>query len=264
MYGVILNIIKNVFKLIGEKTIKVFSDAGNIALMLADAIRMISKRPFRFKLLLKQIEFIGNNSVPIVILTGIFTGMVFGLQCYVGFRTFGAESMAGTIVALAMIRELGPVLSSIMVAARAGSAMTAELGTMKVTEQVDALSSMAVDPVHYLMVPRLIASMIVMPLMNAICILFGLLGGYFVNVIIMGTNSVMYYDNSIQFVSDTDIFHSMFKAFIFGTIIASVCCYNGFNTNMGAEGVGKATTTAVVQSCVLILMFDYVITSFLV
>lgn len=257
-----MNIFKSIFNLIGNKTLKVFIDAGSIALLLTDAVRMIPKRPYRFNLLLKQIEFIGNNSVPIVILTGIFTGMVFGLQCYVGFKTFGAESMAGTIVALAMIRELGPVLSSIMVTARAGSAMTAELGTMKVTEQIDALHSMAVDPVHYLMVPRLIASMIVMPLMNGICILFGLIGGYFVNVVIMGTNATMYYDNSIQFVNDSDIFNSMFKAFVFGIIVSSVSCYNGFNTRMGAEGVGKATTTAVVQSCVLILMFDYIITSF--
>ena len=260
----ILKIIKGIFKLIGSKTLKVFADAGNIAIMLFDAVCMIPVRPYRFKLLLKQIEFIGNNSVPIVILTGVFTGMVFGLQCYVGFKNFGAESMAGTIVALAMIMELGPVLSSIMVAARAGSAMTAELGTMKVTEQIDALYSMAVEPVHYLMVPRLVASMIVMPLMNGVCILFGLIGGYFVNVIIMGTNATMYYDNSILFVNNSDIFNSMLKAFIFGIIIASVCCYNGFNTKMGAEGVGKATTTAVVQSCVLILMFDYIITSFLV
>lgn len=241
-----------------------FADAGSVAVMLMDAVRMIPKRPFRLKLLLKQIEFIGVNSVPIVILTGIFTGMVFGLQCYVGFRNFGAESMAGTIVALAMIRELGPVLSSIMVAARAGSAMTAELGTMKVTEQIDALYSMAVDPVHYLMVPRLTASMIAMPLMNGICILFGLLGGYFVNVVVIGTNASRYYDNSVLYVNGSDIFNSMFKALIFGIIIASICCYNGFNTKMGAEGVGKATTTAVVQSCVLILMFDYIMTSFLV
>ena len=232
--------------------------------MLADALRVLPKRPFRFGLFLKQMEFIGVNSVPIVILTGVFTGMVFGLQCYMGFKNFGSESMAGTIVSFAMIRELGPVLSSIMVAARAGSAMTAELGTMKVTEQIDALSSMAIDPVHYLMVPRLAASMIAMPLMNGICILCGLLGGYFVNVVVMGTNASMYYSNSVHYVHALDIFDSMLKSFIFGIIIASVCCYNGFNTKMGAEGVGKATTAAVVQSCVVILMFDYIMTSFLV
>lgn len=241
-----------------------FTNAGSIAVMFAEALVMIPKKPYRWKLLLKQVEFIGYKSVPIVILTGAFTGMVFGLQCYVGFKRFGAETMAGTIVAMAMVRELGPVLASIMVAARAGSAMTAELGTMKVTEQIDALYSLAVDPVHYLVVPRLLAAMIVMPLLNVICIIFGLLGGYFVNVILMGTNGTLYYDNSIFYTTNTDIFHSLLKAFVFGMVIVSVSCYNGFNTKLGAEGVGKSTTMAVVQSCVLILMFDYIITSCLI
>lgn len=259
-----MNIFKNIFQLIGSKTIFLFKEAGGISVLLMDTIKMCPKRPFRFRLILKQIEFIGVNSVPIVILTGIFTGMVFGLQSFIGFRNFGAESMTGMIVAIAMIRELGPVLSAIMVAARAGSAMTAEIGTMKVTEQIDALNSMAVDPTHYLAVPRLIAGMISLPLMNGICIFFGLLGGSFVNIELMGTNAEMYYDYSVRAVKVIDLVHSMIKSFVFSIIIVSVSCYNGFNSKMGAEGVGQATTKAVVQSCVLILMFDYIITSFLV
>lgn len=259
-----MNIINNIFQLIGNKTLYLFKEAGGISLLLIDTIRMIPKKPIRFRLILKQIEFIGINSVPIVILTGVFTGMVFGLQSYIGFRNFGAESMTGMIVAMAVIRELAPVLSAIMVAARAGSAMTAELGTMKVTEQIDALNSMAVDPVHYLSVPRLVAGMISLPLMNGICIFFALIGGYFVNVEIMGTNAELYYDYSVRAIRLVDLFNSMLKSFVFSIIIVSVSCYNGFESKMGAEGVGQATTNAVVQSCVLILMFDYIITSFLV
>lgn len=232
--------------------------------MLVHTVASVFKPPFRLKLILKQMEFIGYKSIPIVILTGAFTGMVFGLQSYIGFETFGAETMTGSIVAMAMIRELGPVLSSIMVAARAGSAMTAEIGTMKVTEQIDALYALSVDPIHYLAVPRLLASAIVVPLLNGICILCGLVGGYFVNVVLMDVNGYVYYENTVIYSSARDIMDSMIKAFVFGIIISSVSCYNGFQTKMGAEGVGRATTNAVVEACVMILMFDYIITSLLV
>ena len=259
-----LNLFVNLCNFVGGLILSVINRAGGISIMFVHTFVAIFRPPFRFKLIVKQMEFIGSKSVPIVILTGIFTGMVFGLQSYIGFKNFGAESMTGSIVAMAMIRELGPVLSSIMVAARAGSAITAEIGTMKVTEQIDALLALAVEPLHYLGTPRLIAAMIAVPLLNGICILCGLWGGYFVNVNLMGVAEQVYYENSVRYSSGQDIMDSMIKTVVFGMIIASVSCYNGFQTKMGAEGVGKSTTTAVVESCVLILMFDYIITSLLV
>lgn len=238
--------------------------AGNMTLLLLESLKLIFKRPFRFKLFIKQIEFIGYKSIPIVILTGIFTGMVFSLQSYNGLNKFGAAEMTSGLVAIAIVTELAPVLTGIMVAARAGSAMTAELGTMKVTEQIDALDALAVDPVHYLAVPRVLAAMASLPLLNAICIAFGMFGGYFVVVTIMGINKSLYFENIVLYVKIGEVVDSMIKAFVFGIIITTVSCHNGFGTKTGAEGVGRATTLSVVESSVLILMFDYILTSVLI
>lgn len=252
------------FDIIGNTLIQLVKMFGSISILLAESFKQMFKRPLRIKLFIKQVEFIGYKSIPIVILTGIFTGMVFSLQSYNGLNNFGASSMTGGLVAMAVIMELGPVLTGIMVAARAGSSMTAELGTMKVTEQIDALDALAIDPVHYLAVPRILASMVSLPLLNAICIMFALLGGYVVVVMIMGVNEATYFANMYTYTSVNDIFDSMIKAFVFGIIIATVSCHNGFNTKTGAEGVGKATTLSVVESSVFILMFDYILTSVLV
>ena len=254
----------NFFSVIGKTVLEIVDMAGHTALLLAESIKLIFKRPFRFRLFIKQVEFVGYKSIPIVILTGTFTGMVFSLQSYNGLNNFGAGETTSGLVALAVVTELAPVLSAIMVAARAGSAMTAELGTMKVTEQIDALDALAVDPVQYLAVPRILASMVSLPILNGICIMCGLAGGYIVVVDIMGVSSVLYYENVIAYTGLKDIVDSMIKAFIFGIIIATVSCHNGFKTPTGAEGVGKATTLSVVESCVLILMFDYILTSVLV
>lgn len=252
------------FDIIGNTLIQLVKMFGSISILLAESFKQMFKRPLRIKLFVKQVEFIGYKSIPIVILTGIFTGMVFSLQSYNGLNNFGASSMTGGLVAMAVIMELGPVLTGIMVAARAGSSMTAELGTMKVTEQIDALDALAIDPVHYLAVPRILASMVSLPLLNAICIMFALLGGYVVVVMIMGVNEATYFANMYTYTSVNDIVDSMIKAFVFGIIIATVSCHNGFNTKTGAEGVGKATTLSVVESSVFILMFDYILTSVLV
>ena len=254
----------NFFNIIGKTVLEMVDMAGHTSLLLVESIKLIFKRPFRLKLFIKQIEFIGYKSIPIVILTGTFTGMVFSLQSYNGMNNFGAGEMTSSIVALAIITELAPVLSAIMVAARAGSAMTAELGTMKVTEQIDALDALAVDPTHYLAVPRILASMVSLPFLNAICIMCGLVGGYIVVVNIMGISSALYFENVIVYTGLEEIIDSMIKSFVFGIIVATVSCHNGFKTPTGAEGVGKATTTSVVESCVLILMFDYILTSVLV
>lgn len=252
------------FNIIGNTLIQLVKMFGSISILLAESFKQMFKRPLRIKLFIKQVEFIGYKSIPIVILTGIFTGMVFSLQSYNGLNNFGASSMTGGLVAMAVIMELGPVLTGIMVAARAGSAMTAELGTMKVTEQIDALDALAIDPVHYLAVPRILASMVSLPLLNAICIMFALLGGYTVVVMIMGVNEATYFAHMYTYTTVNDITDSMIKAFVFGIIIATVSCHNGFNTKTGAEGVGKATTLSVVESSVFILMFDYILTSVLV
>ena len=181
------------FEFIGKFVLDIIHMAGKMSILFYETTKGIFKPPFRFGLFIKQIEFIGYKSIPIIILTGIFTGMVFSLQSYKGLNNFGAGEMTSGLIAMAMILELGPVLTGIMVAARAGSAMTAELGTMKVTEQIDALDAMAVDPVHYLAVPRMLAGMFSMPLLNAICIIFGIIGGYIVIVNMMGISSSIYF-----------------------------------------------------------------------
>ncbi len=232
--------------------------------MFVDALRAMPRKPYRLKLVVEHMEFFGNKSIMIILLISFFTGMVFGLQCYIGFNTFGADFMAGSIVAMAMVRELGPMLTAIMLAARVGSAITAEIGTMRITEQIDALESMAIDPVHYLVVPRIIAGAIVAPLLNGIFIFCGLFGGYVINVLIMGVNETLYYNSSIEFTTAMDIFHSSIKAFIFGIVVMVISCYYGLTTKHGATGVAKATTQSVVESAVIVLMFDYIITTILV
>ncbi len=259
-----LNPILRLLSALGTFTLGIVQNAGGSFLMFTEASKAIFRRPYRFNLIVKQMEFVGNKSVMIIVLIGFFTGMVFGLQTNIGFTNLGADYMAGSVVAMAMIRELGPILTAIMVAARAGSAITAELGMMRVTEQIDALESMAIDPTEYLVKPRLVAGAIVVPLLNGICILFGLLGGYIVNVFVLEVNPTLYIDSSMQYSTFTDIIHSMIKAFIFGMTVMITCCYYGMITRHGATGVSKATTKAVVESCVLVLVFDYIITTILV
>jgi len=251
------------FGFIGKPFLNLFYGAGRMVLLLTDAFKWLFIPPFRFRQLLKQIEFIGVNSLSVIVLTGTFTGMVFAFQSYIGFHKFGAEYMVGTVVGLGMARELGPVLSAIMVAARAGSAITAEIGTMRVTEQIDALNSLAVEPVQYLIVPRIIAGIIVMPLLNVVAVFCGTVGGYFVGVEILGINRTLYLENMYRYVDLSDLYNGITKAVVFGLLLTLVGCYKGFYTSGGAQGVGKATTESVVLSCVLILVFDYILTAFM-
>ncbi len=252
------------FNSVGATTLSLFKVAGEMSILFVSTVRCIISNKMRYKLTMKQIEFIGIKSIPIVVLTGAFTGMVFGIQTYVGFKDFGAESMSGSLVTLAMVTELGPVLTGLMVAARVGSSIAAELGTMKVTEQIDALDAMGINTIDYLVAPRLVAAAIVFPMLNVICITCGLIGGYAVNVLFLGVNSVEYVDQSVLYVGFIDLLNSLVKSFVFGLVIVTVACYKGLNTRLGAEGVGKSTTQSVVISCVLILLFDYIITTFLV
>lgn len=236
---------------------------GGMALLFWQSLTWLPRRPYRWRHWCRQLEFIGVKSFFIVVLTGLFTGMVLALQAYYGFRKFGGESLLGGAVALSMTRELGPVLTSLMVTARAGSAMAAELGTMKVTEQVEALEAMAVHPVHYLVLPRLLAGVVMVPLLTVICVFIGIVGGYFVGVTLLGVNAGVFMQKMLEMVSSSDLYNGLFKSLVFGLLLTLISCYQGLQAHGGAEGVGLVTTRAVVQAAVTILVADYILTALL-
>jgi phospholipid/cholesterol/gamma-HCH transport system permease protein len=238
-------------------------ELGRISMMLTESIYLAFMPPFKLSYIFKQMEFIGVRSVFVIILTGAFTGMVLALQSYYGFKKFGSEGLVGATVALSMTRELGPVLTSLMVSGRAGSAMAAELGTMRVTEQIDALTAMALNPIKYLVTPRIIAAFLVLPVLTVISDFIGIIGGYLVGVKLLGINEGAYIDKMIKFVELNDIYNGLVKSAVFGLILSIVSCYKGFYAKGGAEGVGRATTEAVVASSVTILVTDYILTSFM-
>ncbi|MBN1592528.1 MAG: ABC transporter permease [Candidatus Coatesbacteria bacterium] len=247
--------------MVGFWIIKVLDTLGTVLLMLGKFLVWSFVPPFRWGLLLKQIEFVGVKSTAVVLLTGSFTGMVLALQTHHGLEPVGAEAYIGTVVTLGMLRELGPVLTSLMVAARAGSSMAAELASMRVTEQIDALTSLAVEPLKYLVVPRIWAGIIVVPILTGIANFFGVLGGYFVSVHLLGVNPVLFMRNAVQYSEVDDLFNGLIKAAVFGLILTLVSCFTGFYARGGAEGVGRATTTAVVASAMLIIAADYFLTA---
>jgi phospholipid/cholesterol/gamma-HCH transport system permease protein len=254
----------NVWKtinLVGEKIVGYVKEMGRMLLLLVDTIRWSLYPPFRVDLLFQQMERVGVRSVLVVVLTGAFTGMVLALQSFHATRSFGAETMVGVAVALSMTRELGPVLTSFMVTGRAGSAMAAEIGTMRVTEQIDALSAMAVNPIKYLIVPRVLASLLVVPMLTVIADFVGIVGGYFTGVIMLRINAGAYVANMEKYVELNDIYHGIIKAAVFGLILSVIGCYKGYTTTGGAEGVGKATTESVVLATVTILMANYLLTA---
>jgi len=248
---------------VGRPFLIAVEESGRIILLLISAITWMLRPPFRFRLIFKQMEFVGVNSIFVVLITGIFTGMVFALQSYYGFKMFGGESLVGATVALGLTRELGPVFTALMVTGRVGSAMTAELGTMKVTEQIDALHSMSVNPIHYLVMPRIVAAIFMLPVLTIVSDFVGILGGYFVGVEMLKINSGIFIAKIVEFVDLEDIFNGLIKAACFGLILSLIGCYKGIRTTGGAEGVGKATTQSVVLSSVTIFISDYFLTSFM-
>lgn len=250
-----------ILELFGRAVLQRVEEVGRIFLFLWETLVAALTKPIRWRLAIHQMEFVGVRSVSVVLLTGTFTGMVLALQSYYGFRKFGAEGLVGTTVALSMTRELGPVLTSLMVTARAGSAMAAELGSMRVTEQIDALVVMAVDPLRYLVVPRIVASLLMVPVLCAVSDFVGILGGYFVGVGVLGINSGTYVTNTVKYLELSDIYNGLVKAVVFGGILSAIGCYKGFNARGGAQGVGRATTEAVVLASVLILINDYFLTA---
>lgn len=245
------------FELIIRKINNFLSEVGKIGLFFKDTILWIFRPPLGIKHIATQMEEVGIKSLPVVLITATFTGMVFAIQSYSGFRRFGAETLIGPAVALSITRELGPVLTALMVAGRAGSAMAAELGTMRVTEQIDALSTMASNPIKYLIVPRFTAALFMLPALTIIADVCGIFGGYVVSVNLLGSNPTLYINSSFDILELADITSGLIKAAVFGVIIAQIGCYYGFYTKGGAEGVGKATNRAVVISCMLILISNF-------
>lgn len=246
---------------LGRTVLDHVEEMGKILLLFISVLGWTFRPPLKLHNIFKQMEFVGVKSIFVVVLTGTFTGMVLALQGYHGFRMFSAESLVGSTVALSMTRELGPVLTSLMVTARAGSAMAAELGTMRVTEQIDALYVMAANPVKHLIVPRVAAGVLMVPLLTVVSDFVGIMGGYFVGVEVLGINSGVFIKNITRLVDLDDIFNGLVKAACFGLILSLIGCYKGFNTHGGAEGVGRATTEAVVLASISILVSDYFLTA---
>ncbi len=248
---------KEIFEIIIKKLKNFLSEVGEIVLLFKDTVIWIFRPPFSLRLIFTQMEEIGIKSLPVVLITATFTGMVFAIQSYSGFRRFGAETLIGPAVALSITRELGPALTALMVAGRAGSAIAAELGTMRVTEQIDALYAMASNPIKYLVVPRFLSAILMLPLLTIVADFCGIFGGYIVSVNLMGSNPNIYLSSSFEILELADITNGLFKAAVFGAIIAQIGCYYGFFAKGGAEGVGHATHRAVVISCMLILISNF-------
>lgn len=238
-------------------------EAGGLMMTLIDAIKAYFTQPFRPKILFKQLEFIGVHSVFIIFLIGLFTGAVLALQSGKAFQIFNAQSITGALVTVSLLRELSPVLASLMVAARCGSAMAAEIGTMRVTQQIDALQVMSVDPVSYLISPRILAGLIMMPLLCILFSLSGMAGSFIISIWLLDINKANYLDNIEQYVKMDDLTSGLWKAAVFGVIVTVVGCRKGFLTSGGAEGVGRSTTEAVVLASVLIFLADYFLTAFM-
>src|SRR6267142_1058681 len=245
------------FDAVGGWTIAVVDSLGRFGAFFAAALAVLVTPPFKFRAFVNRIHFIGYNSLLIIFLTGAFTGMVLGLQIYLTLVRFGSEAFLGPAVALSLIRELGPVLAALMVTGRAGSALTAELGIMRITEQIDALTVMALSPMRYLVAPSLIAGLITFPMMTALFDVVGIFGGYLVGVELLGLSEGTYFGEMQTFVDMGDIMTGFWKSVCFGVIVTWVCTYKGFHVSRGAEGVAAATTQAVVLSSVLILVWDY-------
>lgn len=236
---------------------------GRIILLLYAVIKSMPRPPFDVRNIFRQMLEIGVNSLPVVLITAIFTGMVLALQSYTGFKRFGAEGFVGSVVALSMTRELGPVLTALIVTGRAGAAMAAELGTMRVTEQIDALETLATNPVKYLIVPRFLSGLLMLPALTVVTDIIGIIGGYFVTVVLLGTSATSYMRTTWDFLKVDDIYSGLIKACFFGAAFTLICCYKGYYTEGGAEGVGRATTGAVVFSSMTILISDYFLSAWL-
>ena len=253
-----------VIPFIGRKIAVFGQHIGRLTILFQQIIKWMFTKPIEFKNIYHQMVEIGVNSLPVTSLTALFTGMVLALQTGSASKNILNEPLyVGTAVAFSMVKELGPVLTSIVISGRVGASIAAELGTMKVTEQIDALHTLGTNPVKYLVVPRFISCMIMLPILALYADIIGIMGGFVVSVYKLGVPSSVYYHDIIDFMGMDDVFHGFIKCFFFAFIIIMVSCYKGFSTEGGAEGVGKSTTQTVVISMVLILVSDYFITAVL-
>jgi len=252
--------IENFLRRQGKPLVKFISRLGELSVFVAQSLYNCLTPPFYGRNLLRQIIDMGFYSLPVVGLTTIFAGMVIALQSYSGFMRYGAEGAVAEVVLISVTRELAPVLSALMVAGRIGAAMAAEIGTMRVTEQIDALTTLSTNPFKYLVAPRIWAGLIVMPILVMLGDVIGIFGGYVVGVYKLGFNPANYVNSTLQNLQAIDVTTGLAKAFVFGFIIAVMGCYNGYKSRGGAQGVGAATTNAVVSSSILILIFNYIIT----
>ncbi len=255
------------FAYIGKGSINFINNLGAMTVFFFLAFMNIFRKK-QFREIVNQIYYIGATSSLIVMLVGLFTGMVLGLQLFYTLVKFGSVGALGSAVALSLIRELGPVLTAIMITARAGSGMAAEIGTLRISEQIDALYAMRIDPVRYLVSPRIAASIISFPLLTAFFDLIGIIGGYITGVVLLGTNAGTYFYRVQSSLDMVDVKGGFIKALVFAVIVSCICCFQGYFCHMqkdayGSKSVGLATVSAVVISCVMILIADYIVTSFL-
>ena len=253
----------NVFAAVGRVSLTLLGEIGRLAVFTLDAVTACVRPPIYWHLILQQMMRIGYFSLPVVGLTAFFTGGVLALQIYTGASRYGAEAFVPAVVMIGITRELGPVIAGLMVAGRVAAAIAAELGTMRVTEQIDALTTLATNPIKYLVVPRLIAAVISMPILVAIADSIGVFGGYVASTESLGFTGSIYLKNTIDFATTQDIMSGLIKAAAFGFIIALMGCYNGFQSKGGAQGVGAATTNAVVSASIMILAANYILTNLL-
>jgi phospholipid/cholesterol/gamma-HCH transport system permease protein len=247
-------------QLIGRIVLLFLANVGRLILFAGRAISHCVRPPFYWRTIVRQLIDIGYYSLPVVGLTAIFTGMVLALQSYTGFARFSAESAIPKVVIVSLTRELGPVLAGLMVAGRIGAAMAAEIGTMRVTEQLDALSTLSTNPMKYMVAPRLIAGVLMLPFLVLIADIIGVFGGYLVSVFKLGFNPATYLQNTWEALEAQDLVSGLVKASMFGFIVTLMGCYHGYTSRGGAQGVGAATTNAVVSASILILCFDYILT----
>ncbi len=241
--------------------LKIFEEIGKATLLTLWGVFYLFKSPPRINHFIKQLSYLAAETISVVVITSFFSGGVIALQSYSTFHRFNAEFLIGVVVALSMGRELGPVLTSLMVVARVGSAMTAQIGTMRITEQIDALEVMGINPRSYLIAPRLFAGVVGVPMLTVISDVSGIFGGWFVAVKLFGVNEYLFWEKMKDFVELYDFIGGLYKAIFFGFIISAVSCYFGYYTKGGTEGVGRATTNSVVTSSMLILISDYFLTA---
>ncbi|HET6221303.1 MAG TPA: ABC transporter permease [Dongiaceae bacterium] len=245
---------------IGRAFLSGLATIGRLTWFTALALLHCLKPPYYGRLLLRQMVDIGYYSLPVVGLTAIFTGMVLALQSSTGFARFSAEAAIPNVVVISITRELGPVLAGLMVAGRIGAAIAAEIGTMRVTEQIDALTTLSTNPLNYLVAPRLVAGTLMLPFLVVVADIIGVFGGYLVSIYKLGFNPAAYLHNTLNFVETLDVVSGLAKAAVFGFLVTLMGCYHGYHSERGAQGVGQATTNAVVSAAILILIFDYILT----